>query len=138
MTNQALLITTVSSIFQKIICVHFQLVLYKFKIVLQFSLTKHDKEQAEQDVLSQEFLMHEDTSSEEGTDNEQSLSNKETINNSEYTDDTAGTSRQEQNVTESLRQRTNRQSYVVRMQPSFTHYLQPERIQDFSYEGLHQ
>lgn len=78
-------------------------------------MKKHGEEQDEQDFLSQEFLMHEDTSSEEGTDTEQSLFNKETINNSEYTDDAAGTSKQEQNVTESLRQRTNRQSYVVRI-----------------------
>ncbi|KAL9979674.1 hypothetical protein ACROYT_G017374 [Oculina patagonica] len=78
----------------------------------------HGEEQDEQDFLSQEFLMHEDTSSEEGTDTEQSLFNKETINNSEYTDDAAGTSKQEQNVTESLRQRTNRQSYVLPEEPN--------------------
>ncbi|KAJ7380793.1 UBX domain protein 8 [Desmophyllum pertusum] len=80
-------------------------------------LGNHGEEQAEHDVLSQEFLMHEDTSSEDGTDIEQSQIDKEAINNSEYTDDAACESTQEQNGTESLRQRTNRPSCVLPEEP---------------------
>lgn len=58
--------------------------------------------------------MHEDTSSVGGTDSEQSHSNEETIENNECAFDAECTSRQEQIATESLRQRTNKQSPVVR------------------------
>lgn len=64
--------------------------------------------------MSEEFLLHEDDTSEEGTDTEQSLRNNENSNNTEYTDDVAVTSRQEQNgAAESLRQRKNRPSCEV-------------------------
>lgn len=74
-------------------------------------------DQTEHDSLSQEFLMHEDTSSMEGTDTEQSCSNEETVKDSECAYDVECTSRQEQNATRSLRQRKiDKQSPVVRMQ----------------------
>ena len=58
--------------------------------------------------------MHEDTSSVEGTDIDQSYGNKETMKNNECACDAECTSRQEQIATESLRQRRNKQSPVVR------------------------
>ena len=64
--------------------------------------------------------MHEDTSSVEGTDIEQNYSNEETIENNECAYDAECTSRQEQIPTESFRQRTNKQSLVVRMQLAVT------------------
>lgn len=77
-------------------------------------MKRHGADQTEHDFLSQEFLMHEDTSSVGGTDSEQSHSNEETIENNECAFDAECTSRQEQIATESLRQRTNKQSPVVR------------------------
>ena len=85
---------------------------------LIFSLEIHGADQSEHDFLSQEFLMHEDTSSVEGTDIEQSHTNEETIENNECAYDADCTSRQEQIATESLRQRTNKQSPVVRQKPN--------------------
>ena len=65
--------------------------------------------------------MREDTSSVEGTDIEQNCSNEETIENNECAyHDAECTSRQEQIATESLRQRTNKQSPVVRLQLAVT------------------
>lgn len=80
-------------------------------------LGRHGADQTEHDFLSQEFLMHEDTSSVGGTDSEQSHSNEETIENNECAFDAECTSRQEQIATESLRQRTNKQSPVLPEEP---------------------
>ena len=79
-----------------------------------FSLKSHGADQTEHDFLSQEFLMHEDTSSVEGADIEQSHTNEETIENNECAYDAECTPRQEQSTTESLRHRANKQSPVVR------------------------
>ena len=83
-------------------------------------MKRHGADQTEHDFLSQEFLIHEDTSSVEGTDIEQNYSNEETIENNECAYDAECTSRQEQIATESLRQRTNKQSLVVRIQLAVT------------------
>ena len=72
-----------------------------------FSLKSHGADQTEHDFLSQEFLMHEDPSTVEGADIAQSHTNEETIENNECEYD-------EQNATESLRHRKNKQSPVVR------------------------
>ena len=69
----------------------------------------HVEEQAEEDFLSQEFLLHEDPSSEEGTDTEQIPLNDGT---SKFTDNGC-IFRKEQIETDSVRQRRNRQSHEV-------------------------
>lgn len=75
-----------------------------------------DKE-TEQNLLSQEFLMHEDSSSEDGTDADESITDR-TVNDSETSDtNKTAASNQEQSVTESLRQRTNRQRFQLPEEP---------------------
>ena len=69
----------------------------------------HVEEQAEEDFLSQEFLLHEDPRSKEGTNTEQIPHNDGT---SKFTDNGC-MSRKEQTETDSVRQRRNRQSREV-------------------------
>ena len=69
----------------------------------------HVEEQAEEDFLSQEFLLHEDPRSKEGTDTEQIPLNDGT---SKFTDNGC-MFRKEQIETDSVRQRRNRQSREV-------------------------
>ena len=83
-------------------------------------MKRHGADQTEHDLLSQEFLLHEDTSSVEGTDIEQSRGNEETVDDNECAYEVECTSGQEQIATESLRQRTKKQSPVVRMQLAVT------------------
>ena len=85
-----------------------------------FFLKKHGADQTELDFLSQEFLLHEDASPVEGSDIEKSCGNEETIEDNECAYDAECTTRQEQIATESLRQRTKKQSSVVRMQLALT------------------
>lgn len=85
-----------------------------------FFLKKHGADQTELDFLSQEYLLHEDPSPVEGSDIEKSRSNEETIEDNECAYDAECTTRQEQIATESLRQRTKKQSSVVRMQLAVT------------------
>jgi len=62
-------------------------------------LKRHGEDQTEHDLLSQEFLMDENTSSVEVTDIEQSHSNEETLENNECACNEKCTSRQEQIAT---------------------------------------
>lgn len=73
----------------------------------------HVEEQAEEDFLSQEFLLHEDPSSEEGTNTEEIPHNDGTSN---FTDNGC-MSRKEQTETDSVRQRRNRQSCELPEEP---------------------
>ena len=72
-------------------------------------LKENGEEEAEHDFLSQEFLMNEETSSEEESDTEESPGK----DNCETMDEKTDTSSQEQNVSQALRQRTNKRSYEV-------------------------
>ncbi|PFX13999.1 UBX domain-containing protein 8 [Stylophora pistillata] len=75
---------------------------------------RHVEEQAEDDFLSQEFLLHEDPSSEElGTDTEESPRNDDTSNITEFGTDHKCMSRKEENETNSVRQRRHSQSCEV-------------------------
>ena len=74
-----------------------------------FSLKENGEEEAKHDFLSQEFLMNEETSSEEESDTEESPGK----DNCETMDEKTDASSQEQNVSQSLRQRTSKRSYEV-------------------------
>ena len=67
-------------------------------------MKENGEEEAEHDYLSQEFLMNEETSSEEESDTEESPGK----DNCETMDKKTDTSSQEQNVSQSLRQKTNK------------------------------
>jgi len=81
-------------------------------------LGKDGADQTELDLLSQEFLLHEDASPVEGSDIEKSHSNEETIEDNECAYDAECTTRQGQIATESLRQRTKKQSSVLPEEPN--------------------
>lgn len=79
---------------------------------------RHVEEQAEDDFLSQEFLLHEDPSSEElGTDTEESPHNDDTSNITEFGTDHKCMSRKEENEANSVRQRRHRQSCELPEEP---------------------